>query len=157
MICRFARIIRSITGMMKNTPGPLAPCERPSRKITPRSYSCTTLIEAASRIRPRITTIAITAISAFMASGPPCSAWSACSASAWWPRAGWRPDVDRRAVEPDHRDRVARREIEHVIGGGVPSRSLDHHDAGRPNPPVDGGGPTDQRFHAGEGRTLDEL
>ena len=26
---------------MKNKPGPLAPTQRPSRKITPRSYSCT--------------------------------------------------------------------------------------------------------------------
>ena len=47
MICRFVFTILSKIGMMKKMPGPLAPMERPSRKITARSYSCTILIELA--------------------------------------------------------------------------------------------------------------
>ena len=44
-------MILSMIGMTKNTPGPLAPTQRPSRKMTPRSYSWTILIdEAKNRI-----------------------------------------------------------------------------------------------------------
>ncbi len=43
--CRLVRTILSMNGTMKKTPGPLAPTQRPSRKMTPRSYSCTTFTE----------------------------------------------------------------------------------------------------------------
>jgi len=36
--------ILSTMGMMRNSPGPFAPTRRPRRKMTPRSYSRTTLI-----------------------------------------------------------------------------------------------------------------
>ncbi len=36
--------ILSTMGMIKNSPGPFAPTNRPNRKITPRSYSRTILI-----------------------------------------------------------------------------------------------------------------
>jgi hypothetical protein len=42
-------------GMIKNNPGPLAPTSRPSLKMTPRSYSFTTLIEDANTINAKIT------------------------------------------------------------------------------------------------------
>jgi hypothetical protein len=45
-VWRLTRTIRSTTRMMKNRPGPLAPITRPSRKITPRSYSGTILTAA---------------------------------------------------------------------------------------------------------------
>src|SRR5882757_5972996 len=49
MICRLILVILSMTGTTKNTPGPLAPTQRPSRKITPRSYSWTILIDVARK------------------------------------------------------------------------------------------------------------
>ena len=50
-VWRFTFTIRSMIGMMKNRPGPLAAITRPSRKITPRSYSLTILIAATSSSR----------------------------------------------------------------------------------------------------------
>src|SRR5512135_976806 len=47
-------VMRSMKGIMKNKPGPLAPTKRPRRKMTPRSYSCTilmALLANASKIR----------------------------------------------------------------------------------------------------------
>ncbi len=55
-IWRFTRTTRSRIGRTKNTPGPFAPTERPSRKITARSYSWTILIELASTMIARTTT-----------------------------------------------------------------------------------------------------
>ena len=46
-IWRLDLMILSMKGMTKKMPGPLAPTQRPSRKMTPRSYSCTILTEAA--------------------------------------------------------------------------------------------------------------
>jgi hypothetical protein len=43
-------------GMIKNSPGPLAPTKRPSLKITPRSYSFTTFIDDANTITAKNTT-----------------------------------------------------------------------------------------------------
>src|SRR5438309_2864471 len=47
------RRILSMIGTTKNTPGPLAPVHRPRRKITPRSYSWTILIEFAKNTTSR--------------------------------------------------------------------------------------------------------
>src|SRR4051794_21165631 len=41
-VCRFTFVILLTNGITKNTPGPLAPLQRPNWKITARSYSCTT-------------------------------------------------------------------------------------------------------------------
>src|SRR6185436_12533655 len=45
--------ILSMIGMRKMRPGPLAPITRPRRKITPRSYSRSTLIADVRRRNPR--------------------------------------------------------------------------------------------------------
>src|SRR2546427_13222435 len=49
MIWRLVLMILSRTGITKKTPGPLAPMQRPSRKITPRSNSWTILIDVARK------------------------------------------------------------------------------------------------------------
>jgi hypothetical protein len=56
-VWRFTFTIRSTTGMMKNRPGPLAPMTRPSRKITPRSYSFTIRIAEMAMIAMSSTAI----------------------------------------------------------------------------------------------------
>src|SRR5579884_2048566 len=62
---RSTLIMRSMYGTRMIRPGPRAPASRPSRKTTPRSYSCTTLIVAVMMTRamttktPRITQPAI--------------------------------------------------------------------------------------------------
>ena len=50
MIWRLTLTILSRTGTTKNTPGPFAPTQRPSRKITPRSYSWTIFTAFAMKI-----------------------------------------------------------------------------------------------------------
>ena len=63
-ICRLTFTMRSMTGTTKKTPGPFAPLDRPSRKITPRSYSWTTFTELARTIRSKNPKSAMTAIAA---------------------------------------------------------------------------------------------
>src|SRR3972149_4048301 len=46
--------IRSTMGRMMNRPGPLAPCKRPSRKMTPRSYSWTIFTARGKRGKRRM-------------------------------------------------------------------------------------------------------
>src|SRR3972149_7034936 len=46
--------IRSTMGRIMNRPGPLAPCRRPSRKMTPRSYSWTIFTARGKRGRRRM-------------------------------------------------------------------------------------------------------
>src|SRR5206468_8174984 len=47
----------STIGMRKMSPGPFVPIERPSRKITPRSYSRSTLMELVRRRIPMNRTV----------------------------------------------------------------------------------------------------
>src|SRR5918999_5130562 len=56
-VWRLTFTIRSMIGMMKNRPGPLAPITRPSRKITPRSYSLTMRIAEIATITMRTTAV----------------------------------------------------------------------------------------------------
>src|SRR3972149_1719691 len=55
--------IRSTMGKMMNRPGPLAPCRRPRRKMTPRSYSWTIFTAKGKRGKRRMypTTVRILA------------------------------------------------------------------------------------------------
>ena len=64
---RSTLIIRVTNGGTRNIPGPLAPVNFPSTKITPRSYCCTTRIAEERSISAIITTSAMM-ISATMAS-----------------------------------------------------------------------------------------
>src|SRR5438876_8272851 len=64
---RSTLIIRVMNGGTRNMPGPLAPVNFPSTKITPRSYCCTTRIAEVRSISTIIITSA-TMISATMAS-----------------------------------------------------------------------------------------
>src|SRR3982074_1042672 len=50
--------IDSAPGIMKNSPGPRAPISRPSRKITPRSYSWTIFTAAVKIMNNKIATTA---------------------------------------------------------------------------------------------------
>ena len=78
-VWRFTFTIRSMNGMMRNSPGPLAPANtRPSRKITPRSYSWTIRIALNSRIRARNTMAPIT-MSPSIYSSFVSSAWTISS------------------------------------------------------------------------------
>src|SRR5918996_2680323 len=70
-VWRLTFTIRSMNGMMKNRPGPFAADRtRPSRKITPRSYSWTIRMALSSRIRARNTMTPMT-INPSMSSLPP--------------------------------------------------------------------------------------
>src|SRR5437667_10837794 len=51
--------ILSTIGMRKMRPGPFIPMERPRRKITPRSYSRSTLMELVRRRIPMNRTVSI--------------------------------------------------------------------------------------------------
>src|SRR5207248_9468345 len=53
---RSTLVIRVTNGGTKNIPGPLAPVNFPSTKITPRSYCCTTRIAENTSISRIITT-----------------------------------------------------------------------------------------------------
>ena len=54
--------IRSMSGISTISPGPFCAISRPSRKMTPRSYSRRILIEAASKISAKIRSSAIIAM-----------------------------------------------------------------------------------------------
>jgi len=47
--------MRSTTGMRKMSPGPFAPCNLPSRKMTPRSYSRRMRMDCGSTTNPNTT------------------------------------------------------------------------------------------------------
>src|SRR5579859_2322989 len=49
-IRRSTLLMRETNGGTRNRPGPFAPVKRPSTKITPRSYCCTTRIAERARI-----------------------------------------------------------------------------------------------------------
>src|ERR671918_1084300 len=107
-VCRFTFTIRSIAGMIRNRPGPFAPGRtRPSRKITPRSYSCTTRIALNSRITSRNTMTPMT-IRPSMSSLPPLVLG---------------PHQEEQAVDPTDPDPGALGDRS-VQGPGPPQRAL---------------------------------
>src|SRR3712207_5419376 len=100
---RSTRTILSITGMSRKRPGPFGgERRRPSRKMTPRSYSRATRIAAESRSRTRRTTAAI-AISATLM--PPSYAReSGRDALSFLDRSD---DEDEAVVDREHADLLA--------------------------------------------------
>ena len=55
-VLRLTLVMRSMMGMRMISPGPLALITRPKRKITPRSYSLSTLSDTARNRMNKITT-----------------------------------------------------------------------------------------------------
>src|SRR5262249_15944435 len=70
IVRRLTLTIRSTTGISRMSPGPFAPMRRPSRKMTPRSYSRRILIAEERKIRRMIKAGTVTTSISIVVSAP---------------------------------------------------------------------------------------
>src|SRR6266404_3327393 len=108
--------MRSTTGMRKMSPGPFAPCNLPSRKMTPRSYSRKMRMDCGS------TTIA--SRTRTTAQGPSCAA-SLINSSIIPPSLVFGVHSQRQSLDADDFDELAG--FDGRFAHGVPIFTFDKH------------------------------
>src|SRR5262249_14978653 len=140
--------IRSTKGRMKKRPGPRAPTKRPRRKITPRSYSWTTLMARKNSGNAQTYASPVSTRESQFGPGTRSGVWSSSSCRCVMPCSfNCLADLQPQAADVGD-DHPFARVNDPFFGLGLPVLAVHEHEAlGRKRRPGDDG-PADDGLHS---------